>query len=223
MEFAPVYPYLYRLLKPHFPSCLWSGAPQDKLIALTFDDGPHPLYTPKLLEVLARYQVKGTFFCLGASVERYPHLVGEIAQQGHGIGIHGYLHHNFPLLSTKQLQESLAKTSAALSGATGLDLAQIRDVRPPNGVFTPRVLDQIQIHNYRPVMWSVVPEDWVLPGVSLVVQRIMSQVHNGAIIVLHDGYYGGADVAATVAELIPQLLQQGYSFLTIEQMWQTLN
>jgi len=223
MEFAPVYPYIYRLLKPRFPSCLWSGGTGKKVIALTFDDGPHPLYTPKLLEVLARYQVKATFFCLGISVERFSSLAGEIAQQGHGIGIHGYLHHNFPLLSTKELEESLAKTSGALSSATGLDLAQIRDVRPPNGVFTPRVLNQLQLNNYRPVMWSVVPEDWVQPGISLVVKRIMSQVHNGAVIVLHDGYYGGQDVAATVSELIPQLLQKGYSFLTIDQMWQTLS
>ena len=69
-------------------------------------------------------------------------------------------------------------------------------------------------------MWSVVPEDWVQPGVSVVVQRVLRQVQNGSVIVLHDGYYGGQDVAETTALLVPQLLQQGYQFVTIDALWQ---
>ena len=222
MQFAPVYPIVYPFLKHSFSNCLWSGSPGQKAIALTFDDGPHPLYTPKLLEVLARYEVKASFFCLGLCVERYPHLAFEITQQGHWIGLHGYEHKSFPLLTPNQLEVSLAKTQKAIANATNLEINQIRDVRPPNGLFTPKVLKQLQLHNYRVVMWSVVPEDWVRPGVSLVTQRVMSQVHNGSLIVLHDGHFGGEDVAVTVADLIPQLQKQGYNFFTVEQMWATL-
>lgn len=222
MQFAPVYPLVYPFLKHNFPDCLWRGCTKEKAIALTFDDGPHPLYTPRLLEVLARYEVKASFFCLGVCVERYPHIAFEIAQQGHWIGVHGYEHKSFPLLSHNQLELSLNKTQEAITRATDLKISQIRDVRPPNGIFTPKVLKQLQLNNYRVVMWSVVPEDWVRPGIPLVTQRVMSQVHNGALIVLHDGYYGGEDVAATAANLIPQLLQQGYKFLTVEQMWRSV-
>lgn len=72
-------------------------------------------------------------------------------------------------------------------------------------------------------MWSVVPEDWVRPGVSVVVRRVLEQVQNGSLIVLHDGYSGGQDVAQTVAQLIPQLLQSGYHFVTIDQLWQQVS
>ncbi|NEO90613.1 MAG: polysaccharide deacetylase family protein, partial [Moorea sp. SIO3G5] len=74
--------------------------------------------------------------------------------------------------------------------------------------------------NYRSVMWSVVPEDWKRPGVSIIVERVLKQVQNGSLIVLHDGYYGGQDVVETTAELIPQLLNQGYNFVSIDQLWQ---
>ena len=95
----------------------------------------------------------------------------------------------------------------------------ICDVRPPNGLFTPQTLNLLSQWQYRPVMWSVVPEDWVRPGVSVVVQRVLQQVNNGSLIVLHDGACGGQDVAATVQNLVPQLLQQGYSFVTVDTLW----
>jgi len=72
---------------------------------------------------------------------------------------------------------------------------------------------------YRPVMWSVVPEDWVRPGVDTVIKRVLQQVQNGSLIVLHDGVCGGQDVAATIEELIPRLQKRGYQFVTVEQLW----
>ena len=71
-------------------------------------------------------------------------------------------------------------------------------------------------------MWSVIPEDWVHPGAAIVVQRVLDQVQNGSIIVLHDGYYGGRDVAETVDRLIPALLDRGYEFVTVNQLWATV-
>jgi len=220
MQFAPLYPYLYQTLKPLFPGCLWSGCEQTKTVALTFDDGPHPTYTPQLLKVLDSYKIRASFFLLGACVKRSPEIAQAISANNHWIGLHGYHHENFPQLSPTQLKTTLENTQFEIASACGLSPSSLRDVRPPNGFFTPKTLSLLQAWNYRSVMWSVVPEDWVAPGVSVVTQRVMQQVHNGAVIVLHDGYHGGANVAKTVDHLIPQLLEQGYEFVTIDDFWQ---
>jgi peptidoglycan/xylan/chitin deacetylase (PgdA/CDA1 family) len=220
MQLAPLYPILYKILKPSFPSCLWTGVPHSRAIALTFDDGPHPQYTPELLQVLDRYGITASFFWLGACVERSPSIARAVFERGHWIGLHGYHHHSFPFLKLEELKQSLQSTQDAIAQVCHIHLDNLRDVRPPNGLFTPQTLSLLHQWNYRPVMWSVVPEDWERPGVSLVVQRVLRQVQNGSLIVLHDGYYGGQDVAETTAQLIPLLLQLGYQFVTIDDLWQ---
>ncbi len=220
MQLAPLLPIIYRVLQPTFPNCLWSGDRNFKAIALTFDDGPHPQYTPQVLQVLGNYNIKASFFWLGACVNRSPAIAKAVSDQGHWIGLHGYDHRSFPVLSPNDLKESLGRTQAAIYSACKLLPEQVRDVRPPNGLFTPKTLELFLEWNYRPVMWSVVPEDWVLPGVANVVQRVLNQVQNGSLIVLHDGACGGQDVAATINILIPQLLQQGYQFVTVDTLWQ---
>jgi peptidoglycan/xylan/chitin deacetylase (PgdA/CDA1 family) len=218
MEFAPLFPLVYRLLQPTFPHCLWCGNSNSKTIALTFDDGPHPQYTPQVLSVLNRYNITASFFWLGNCVNRFPDIAKTVSEQGHWIGLHGYEHDSFPLLSPTQLKQSLEKTQIAIYNACNLSPEKVRDVRPPNGFFTPQTLHLFQQWNYRPVMWSVVPEDWVHPGVNVVVNRVIKQVKNGSLIVLHDGYFGGKDVVETINILIPRLLQEGYEFVTVDSL-----
>lgn len=220
MQLYPVFPILYQILKPTFPNCLWSSDRDAKVVALTFDDGPHRQYTPQLLQVLDEYNVKASFFWLGACVNHSPAVAKQVFDQGHWIGLHGYDHQNFPLLSATDLKYSLERTQAAIYNACNLHPEQVRDVRPPNGLFTPTTLSLLQQWNYRAVMWSVVPEDWVRPGVATVVQRVLQQVKNGSLIVLHDGDCGGQDVAQTTQILIKQLLDQGYQFVSIDTLWQ---
>jgi len=219
MQFAPLYPILYRILKPSFPTCLWSGTTNSRAIALTFDDGPHPQYTPELLQVLDHYGIPASFFWLGICVNRAPMVARDVYERGHWIGLHGYNHTSFPFLKPDALKQSLEKTQEAISIACQIHPENVRDVRPPNGLFTPQTLSLLHQWNYRAVMWSVVPEDWEHPGVSVVVRRVLKQVQNGSLIVLHDGYCGGQDVAQTTAQLVPQLLQQGFYFTTIDQLW----
>ncbi len=220
MHLAPLYPLLYHVLPPLFPDCLWTGNPAERAIALTFDDGPHPHYTPPLLDVLDRYHIPASFFWLGAWVERSPELAHAIAERGHGIGLHGYDHKSFPFLSAPELHNTLQQTQQAITTACALPNQQHWYVRPPNGLFTPKTLALLRQWHYRPVMWSIVPEDWVQPGVAIVVKRVLHQVKAGSMIVLHDGPCGGADVAATVDRLVPVLLSQGYQFVTIDHLWQ---
>jgi peptidoglycan/xylan/chitin deacetylase (PgdA/CDA1 family) len=126
----------------------------------------------------------------------------------------------FPCLSPKELETELKDTQRAIAQICGVAEEQLRDVRPPNGVFTPKTLQFLQQWHYRPVMWSVVPEDWVRPGVNTVIDRVLTQTRPGSLIVLHDGYFGGQDVVETVACLIPLLKQRGYQFVTVGDLWQ---
>lgn len=219
-QLAPIYPVVHRVLKPLFPACLWAGSDRHPTVALTFDDGPHPEHTPELLQVLDRYQVQANFFLLGACVQQAPDVTRAIYDRGHWLGLHGYHHRSFPTLSDLALKADLQQTQAAIAAACPVSPDAVLDVRPPNGLFTPKTLSLLTQWNYRPVMWSVVPEDWVAPGIETVVNRVMQQVKNGSIIVLHDGYCGGKDVAAVTQQLIPRLLEQGYDFCSIDHFWQ---
>ena len=220
MQLAPIYPILYRLCRPMFPNCLWSGSESSPKIALTFDDGPHPQYTLPLLDVLERHRVQANFFWLGNCVQRNQAVAKAVYKQGHYLGLHGYEHHNFPALTPQQLRSSLAATRTAIARACQIEPTLLRDVRPPNGLFTPQVLHTLAQEQYRVVMWSVVPEDWLNPGIEVIMERIMQQVTNGSLIVLHDGHYGGQDVTQVTDRLIPQLVKLGYQFVTIEELWQ---
>jgi peptidoglycan/xylan/chitin deacetylase (PgdA/CDA1 family) len=155
---------------------------------------------------------------LGILVDRYPHIAAEIVNRGHWIGIHGYRHISFTSLTIKEIYQSLNKTQEAIAKVCKISTNRIRDVRPPNGLFTPNILKHLHQWHYRPVMWSVVPEDWVNPGISIVVERVLHQVKNGSLIVLHDGYHGGENIARIIERLIPQLKQQGYQFISIDRM-----
>jgi peptidoglycan/xylan/chitin deacetylase (PgdA/CDA1 family) len=224
MYFSFVYKTLHRVLEPAFPSCLWTGVRDSSAIALTFDDGPHPQYTPQLLQILKKYSVSASFFWLGARVQQSPDVARTVYEEGHWIGLHGYDHHPFIQMKASVLKNNLERTQAVIAQACGLDLAQVQkeviDVRPPNGVFTSHTLDLLQQWSYRPVMWSLITEDWTQPGLSVVVQRVLQQIKNGSLIVLHDGYYGGGqDVAAIAAQLIPCLLERGYQFITVDRLW----
>jgi peptidoglycan/xylan/chitin deacetylase (PgdA/CDA1 family) len=220
MQLSPLYPVIYQILQPMFPGCLWSGKQGSRTIALTFDDGPHPIYTPRLLKVLDSYAIPVSFFWLGVCVARSPIVAREVFQRGHWVGLHGFDHKSFPLLTPVELKQSLEKTQMEIAAACQVSVDAVRDVRPPNGLFTPETLTLLKTWNYRPVMWSVVPEDWTRPGISTVVQRVLQQVKPGSIIVLHDGHCGGEDVAETADELIRSLLKQNYQFVTINQLWE---
>lgn len=220
MQLAPLFPIIHPILKSAFPRCLWTGDVNRREIALTFDDGPHNRHTLELLKVLDRTEIKASFFWLGCCVERHPEIAKAVCDRGHGIGLHGYQHISFPKLKPQELKQSLEDTQKAIAKVGNLEPKLIRDVRPPNGFFTPKTLELLKQWEYRPVMWSVVPEDWVRPGVSTVVSRVVQQTVNGSIIVLHDGYCGGEDVAAAAAKIIPLLLDKGYNFVSIEQLWQ---
>ncbi|MGC9526029.1 MAG: polysaccharide deacetylase family protein [Limnospira sp.] len=219
LQFAFFYPFIYPLLRLISPNCLWTGNRSRKEIALTIDDGPHPQYTLELLDVLDKYGIKASFFWLGVCVERHPEVAREVYRRGHWIGIHGYQHLSFTQFKQAEFEQSLEQTKTAIHNVCGLAGDRLQYVRPPNGFFTWETLRLLTEWGYRTVMWSVVPEDWVEPGADIVASRVLRQTKQGSIIVLHDGYFGGCNVAASVDQIVPELLRRGYEFVSIDRLW----
>lgn len=208
-------------LRYFFPLAFWCGDETRREIALTFDDGPHAVETPMLLDLLEQYRVKATFFQVGAHVAANPYLSRLVVDAGHQIGLHGYTHQSFLLKNETTLLAELAKAQQLLADATGRDPASFRAVRPPFGHFTPTVLKTLLGAGYLPVMWGLVPFHW-LQSADMTIRQVQSGVRNGTILVLHEGLPGPAvNKLAEVA--LPYLIDEGYDFLTIDEMWAKIN
>ena len=218
MAAADFIPYLYRFLKPRLPEALWEGDRRSNQVALTFDDGPHPQFTPPLLKVLAKYNVQATFFWLGSWVKKYPEVAQQVYEAGHQLALHSFVHKPFLFQNLEDIRKGLEATQAAIAAACPGAPVPI-DVRPPYGVCSAKTIQQLNQWGYRTVMWSVVPIDWTEPGIELVKQRVLDSTQGGDLIVLHDGSSGGSAVAHCTEEILPELLGKGFEFISVNRMW----
>lgn len=180
-----------------------------KLIALTFDDGPHSELTPKLLEVLNKHDVRATFYLLGSRVEFYPKIVKQINGQGHQIGSHTQNHKDLTNLNDKELKKEIERTDKAIEKITG---KKPTTVRPPYGASDKKVRKEIG----RPiVLWSVDSLDWKLKNAEKVRKAVVKEAEDGDIILLHDIHKTSVD---SVDKMITELKKKGYTFVTVDQL-----
>lgn len=212
---------IHQQLQFHFPYALWRGDPNRREIALTFDDGPDPKATSQLLDLLDAYGVKATFFHIGQRAAQSPATVKQVAEAGHQIGIHGYLHESFILKPSTALCAELALAQKVLADTTGRPLSALSAVRPPYGHFTPAILKSLAQWGYQPVMWTVVPFHW-LQSAGTTIRQVKTGVSNGTILVLHETL-PGPPVVELAAAVLPQLINDGYSFVTIDDLIVNLN
>jgi peptidoglycan-N-acetylglucosamine deacetylase len=185
------------------------------VIALTFDDGPSPVYTPQVLSILQRYKVHATFFCIGEWVHLYPALVKETFRAGNVIGDHTWSHPDLTRLSPYAVHWQLSSASSAIQSAIGSSPVLFR---PPYGATDAAVVSVASQLGLLQVMWTVDPRDWSRPGVNAIVNIVLSHATNGSIILMHDG---GGDRSETVLALpliIAALQQRGFSFVTVSQL-----
>src|SRR5216117_2828339 len=189
-----------------FPTLYHQGAGGEHQVAITFDDGPDPRWTPKIMDILKAANVKAAFFLLGVNAERYPSLVRRIVDEGHEIGNHTYYHPNLALCWPEHIRLELNATQLLLETITGRATTLFR---PPYAADTsPSQLSELtplQIAedlNYMVVMESIDPQDWAKPGADTILQRVKQQRHDGSIILLHDA---GGDRSQTV-EALPRIL-----------------
>lgn len=189
-----------------------------KGIALTFDDGPHPIYTPQLLDLLKRYEIKATFFVVGSKVEKYPYIIKRMHEEGHTIGIHHYEHKSNWVLTPWQLTEQLERTAAAISNCTGKRPALYR---PPWGHFNIAV--PFTAKGYRIVLWSHIFGDWKVERAKMLYEDLHNAVEDGAVFLLHDcGKTLGADEEApkfmleSLASFLADCQEQNIQFVQLE-------
>jgi peptidoglycan/xylan/chitin deacetylase (PgdA/CDA1 family) len=192
-------------------------------LALTFDDGPNPAWTPRLLDLLAEHHVHATFFLLGSRAAAQPDLVRRLVAAGHLIGNHSWSHPNLALTSTPRIREQLTRTSDTLQQITG---APIRFFRPPFGARRPAVLRAARQMGLVPVLWNAMTSDWSDPSPEAIVQRLTAKIDHlqcrgrAANIVLHDGGHlePAANRAASVAAAgeLAARYKQSHRFVTLD-------
>lgn len=189
------------------------GLSTNPYVAMTFDDGPHPQNTPRLLDMLRARNIKATFYVIGGNVDRYPHIVRRIVAEGHEIGNHTYTHRKLTSLGDADVKKEMSRTEDAIVRAAGV---KPRTMRPPYGALLQRQRSSIfSDFNYPTIMWSVDPNDWKRPGPSVVTSRILSGAHNGAIILAHDLH---APTVDAMPGTFDGLLSNGYNFITVSQL-----
>jgi peptidoglycan-N-acetylglucosamine deacetylase len=213
-----------------FGKTLVSGPKDQRVVALTYDDGPNPPYTDEILDVLSAEHVRATFFVVGRAVAAYPRTVRREVAQGNAVGNHTWSHEHLLLYDGSSLRRTLVRTDRAIFAAAGI---HTRIMRPPYGARDWLVLGEVRKLGYTPVMWSVpLANDWEYPPAGVIAARVLRYVGDGAIIDLHDGNQGivcarmhvparvcdrSADVEATRL-IIDALKREGYQFVTIPQL-----
>ena len=182
-------------------------------IALTFDDGPHPQNTPRLLDILKQRNVKATFYVVATNAKRYPEIMRRIIAEGHEIGNHTVTHGNLAKMSEAGVRQELTAAHEAIVAATGVPP---RTMRPPYGAITSAQKAWIRRDlGYPTIMWSVDPEDWKKPGASVVTSRLVSGATPGGILLVHDIHSSTIDAMPATVD---QLLGRGFQFVTVTQL-----
>jgi len=188
------------------------------IVYLTFDDGPDPENTPRLLEVLAQYDAKVTFFNIGKNVATWPELVRDVALQGHYIADHTWDHANLDGMSSEQFIQEANRTRDAILAAAGdlftLD-RNVRYLRPPYGAVDDTITVYAITQGFAIVLWNIDPQDWRNPGAEVIANYIIENVYPGVIVLSHDG---GGDRSQTIEAYriaLPALQEKGYVFHTI--------
>ncbi|MFI1226359.1 MULTISPECIES: polysaccharide deacetylase family protein [unclassified Streptomyces] len=191
------------------------GAGDLRRVALTFDDGPCPPYTGRILDILARYRLPATFFCVGLQAAAHGDTLRRMVDEGHSLGNHTWSHPFLPDLRPEEFAFQIDATGQTIARATGIEP---RFVRPPYGFGTTELLEWTSEKDMSCVLWDNDSHDWSSPGPEAIAERTVRQAGPGSIILMHDG---GGDRSGTVQALpgiIEQLLDGGYEMVGIEQM-----
>jgi peptidoglycan-N-acetylglucosamine deacetylase len=179
------------------------------VVYLTFDDGPTPAWTPRVLELLARYRAQATFFVLGRSAAAHPELVRQEFAAGHGVGNHTWSHRRLTGLKGAQLAAEVSATSTAIQQIIG---APVRCLRPPFATVDAASAEQVRALGLRLVLWDIDTNDWLRPGTGTITGRVLSRVRSGDVILMHDGGGNRSQTVAALEQVLATLSAWGYRF-----------
>lgn len=192
-----------------------NGSREEKIIALTFDDGPHPKETHEILDVLDKYKVKGTFFVVGKHANWYSHPLIRAAKEGHEIGNHTFSHPDISNLSSEDIKREIKECEDTLVKLTGKNPTLFR---PPYGSYSEKKLGEIAKEcGYKIILWTTIDaKDWKNPPSSQISDIIINKAQNGDIILLHD--YGTENTVKALDTIIPEMMKKGYKFVTVSEL-----
>jgi peptidoglycan/xylan/chitin deacetylase (PgdA/CDA1 family) len=182
-------------------------------IAITFDDGPSAVLTPRLLDILKQRHIHATFFVLGQLVQEHPEIMARAIAEGHEVANHSWDHKALNKLGEGGFQHELADTSAIITKTTGRPVTLMR---PPYGATNPRLNKAIEKeYGMKVILWSVDPFDWKRPGPQVITQRILAGTQPGSIILAHDIHPGTIEAMPATFDA---LLAKGFKFVTISEL-----
>jgi len=199
---------------------VWEVPMQEKMIALTFDDGPNPVTTPQILDLLNEYEAKSTFFVVGKRMDRFPEVVKREAAEGHEVANHTYSHlylkHG---VSREKLLDELTRTEERIVSLTGKHSPWFR---PPGGFFNDSVIQIAREKGYKMVLWSWHQDtkDWRSPGTNKIINKVLNNVRNGDIILFHDHVEGSSQTVQALKTILPELKRRGYQMVTVSTLIQ---
>jgi len=208
-----VTPYNSTPRPPRVPSQFNSVRTSRRILALTFDDGPHPELTPRLLDILRQQGIRATFFVVGRNVEAYPDIARRIVAEGHEIANHSWNHPDLTKLGDQGMRREVEDTTAVIERVAG---RRPTTMRPPYGAINQRIREALtKEYNLDVILWSVDPLDWRKPGPAVVTQRLVDGAKPGGILLAHDIQAGTIEA---MPETIAQLKAKGYGFVTVSQL-----
>lgn len=198
--------YRYQSFGASNPEVIDFNAP---MVALTFDDGPNPEYTNRILQILEENYSHATFFVVGTNAEKYPEILRNITSSGNEIGNHTHSHANLTDIDSEDVEEEIDRVNRAVKKATG-EIATV--IRPPYGAYTDQILNQLQ----QPViLWDLDTEDWNSRNAQVIVDNVIANIEDGDIILMHDIYDSTAEA---VEILVPRLKEMGYQVVSVSEM-----
>ena len=196
-------------------SIIWDIQTEEKVVALTFDDGPHPKYTTEILDLLEQYDAKGTFFVVGQLAEKNPEIIMRMYEEGHELANHTYTHPSTK--AVPKLRKEIEQTNDVIFSITGF---YPNLFRPVEGYYTDELVQTVVKDGFTLVMWSwhQDTEDWKDPGVNIIVSRVLKGIKEGNVVLLHDGGGNRTQTVKAIEKILPELKKQGYRFITISEM-----
>lgn len=193
-----------------------------KHVALTFDDGPSPIWTPKILDELKKENIKAAFFMIGHHVQKYPEIAKRVAEEGHTIGNHGYAHSVMFYYTPAEIEEEIKYTEHVIKEITGVTTKYFR---PPKAWLRRAIKEKVKSMGYETVLWSLNSKDWVSFNHKAIAEYISKNIKNGDILLFHDSgnvtsTEGGSrlQTVKTVSLLARMLRKKGFEFISIEEL-----
>ncbi len=206
------YEYYLLWFTPYVPTTGFTAIyTNQKVVALTFDDGPHALYTQQILDVLKQKNVKATFFVVGKTAQNKPQLLRRMYREGHEIDNHSFTHD----YRQRRIVNEINLTDQVVFAATGIHTSYYR---PPGGYVYKNQEGTIKRNGYVLTLWSVDSKDWTSPGVNTIVNNVVNNTFPGAIILMHDGGGSRNQTVQALGQIISILSAKGYRFVTLSQL-----